>query len=60
MLTNDPKINHYWSEEFQKALDKENARVGREWELSKDDPLIIAERQGLRFKKLFERFECDD
>lgn len=52
------KINHYYSDEFQKTLDRESARVGREWEVSNDDPLVIAERQGLRLKKLLEKFEC--
>lgn len=53
------QINYFYSEELKKALEKENDRVTREWDNSNLNPVELAERQGLRFKKLFERFECD-
>lgn len=60
-------MNFYWSEEFSSLLKKDNERVGKEWiylmdaypELPDEEVFKLIDRQSLRFKKLFERFECD-
>ena len=55
------KIDYYWSLEFKNLLDKENKRVGFEWENLKDESQIfnLIDKQSERFLKTFKRFECD-
>lgn len=55
------KVNYYWSLEFKNLLDKENKRVGFEWENLKDESQIfnLIDKQSERFLKTFKRFECD-